>query len=101
MRRIFGLLLILTSIGGCEQQIRFGTQQTRSTIPQILEDQALANAVGAYYNKYALPAQISLKESLTTAQNGLNFGVAPNIALRAIAVTGLSLSTTNSLLENW
>jgi hypothetical protein len=94
-------LLVSFSLLGCGEQIRFGASQTRSTIPEILEDQALNNAATAAYNPLFIPAQISLKESLTSAVNTLNSGVAPNIALRAIAITGLIFTSSNAITQNW
>jgi hypothetical protein len=66
-----------------------------------LEDQALNNAANAARNPLAIPAQIRLVNSVTSAVNTVNAGIAPDIALRAIAVTGVALSSTNSVTQNW
>jgi hypothetical protein len=67
----------------------------------ILGDNVLDNLVNIKYNSDAIVAQVALKESVSTAQNGLSYGASPNIAFRAIAFTGLSTGVTNSLSYNW
>lgn len=101
MLKVMALLLVLPIVTGCAQQIRLGTNQTRSTIPQIMTDQALSNAAAAYRDPLAIPAQMRLTGSLTSAINTINTGIAPNIALRAIAITGLNLSSSNAITQNW
>ena len=94
-------LMALLMLCGCEQQIRLGVEQTVSTIPDILTDHVVNNLLRIQKDQYAIIAQVSLKESVSTAINGYNYGVAPSIALRAIAVTGIAAAATNSLNENW
>lgn len=86
---------------GCEQQIRLGVEQTVSTIPDILTDNVVNNLLRIKKNRNAVIAQVALKESVSTAINGFNYGVAPYIALRAVGITGISATANNSLNENW
>ncbi len=88
-------------LAGCAEQIRIGTDQTRSTIPELLQDQAMNNAARAYHDPDAIPAQFVLTNSVTSAVNTVNAGISPDIALRAIAITGFNLSSTNSVTQNW
>jgi len=93
--------LAVLPLTACGQQVRYGTAETRSSIPQILEDQAVSNAAGSARNPLFIPAQMILKESLTSSTNSVNLGILPGIAFRAIAVTGLNLSGDTSLQQNW
>ena len=95
------LLLAALPLMSCEQQIRLGVEQTVSTIPTILEDNVLANLYAVGLNRYAVIAQATLRESVSNAQNSYNYGIDPRIALRAIAITGLTANASNSLSENW
>lgn len=99
--KAIAISLLLVSLTGCAEQIKLGVGQTRSTIPEIMEDQALINVVKAYRNSYNIPAQFTLQSSLTSTVNSLNAGISPDIALRAIAITGLSLNSSNALTQNW
>jgi hypothetical protein len=101
MPRARSALLGVLFVAGCAQQVRVGADQSRSTIPQILADQALNNAAQAYHDPMAVPAQIRLINSVTNATNGVNAGIFPDIALRAIAITGFNLSTSSSISQNW
>lgn len=101
MRRWLLLPYAVLPLMGCEQQIRLGVEQMVSTIPTILEDNVFANLYRIRENQHAVIAQATLKQSVSNAQNSYDYGIAPYIALRAIAITGLTASGNNSLSYNW
>jgi hypothetical protein len=70
-------------------------------ISTIFTEQAIDN-IGLFAdNRNAIPNQLTLANGVTQLQNGLTAGIAPNIALRAIAITGFNLSSSNNIQQSW
>ena len=101
MPKVLLLAMLVLCLGGCQTQIALGVEQMTETIPLMLGDNVVDNLVRIMSDPDAIVAQVALKESVSTAQNGLSYGASPNIAFRAIAFTGLSAGVTNSLSYNW
>ncbi|MEJ0018487.1 MAG: hypothetical protein WDN25_18385 [Acetobacteraceae bacterium] len=94
-------LLLVVLLGACEEEIAYSTGRIRSVISRVFEDQAIANLGPFIDDPLTIPNQILLAQGTTQVQNGVTTGIAPNIAFRAIALTGIELSSNNVLQQSW
>jgi len=99
--RILASVLLMLSVGGCAAALRVNTAAIGDSIADLQRTQVISNLARVLENDQALPSQYEIGSGSAEVTTGVNPSILPGLNFRAIAITGVGLSNTNSFKQNF
>ncbi len=101
MRNVAAVACLSVVLSACTVGVESNTLAVGTSLADIQREQIMLNLARFRRDRNAIPSQFEIGNLTASSTNALTTGVAPNVALRAIAITGFNLSNLHTANQGY